>query len=143
MDTIIRDILAKAAKPATREYLRALLLEICAIDTTPYADVARMRDAENAVFAILERELDTIGLAGARRERRPVDPAIAKHPAFSLLHFTKTEVRPEGLPPEEVYAGRGNLLYFVPDAHGNEGPDGVAVNPHIDVAKPRWEEHTS
>lgn len=136
MDTIIRDILAKAAEPATREYLRGLLLEICAIDTTPYADVARMRDAENTVFAILERELDTIGFAGARRERRPVDPAIAKHPAFSLLHFTKTEDRPDGLPPEEVYAGRGNLLYFVPDACGNEGPDGIAVNAHIDVVKP-------
>ncbi len=136
MDAIIRDILARVAAPATREYVRNLLLEICAIDTTPYPDVARMRAAEDAVFSVLERELDTIALPGARRERRAVDPAIARHPAFSLLHFTKTEDRPQGLPPEDVYADRGNLLYFVPGKDGYEGPDGVGVNAHIDVVKP-------
>lgn len=136
MDAIIRDILARVAEPATRDYVRQLLLEICAIDTTPYPDVARMREAENTVFAILERELDTVGFTAARRERRPVNPAIAEHPAFSLLHFTKTKERPRGLSPEEAYANRGNLLYFVPGKDGYEGPDGVGVNAHIDVVKP-------
>lgn len=136
MDAIIRDILARVAAPATRDYVRNLLLEICAIDTTPYPDVARMRAAEDTVFSILERELDTIALPGARRERLPVDPGIARHPAFSLLHFTKTADRPHGLSPEEVYADRGNLLYFVPGKDGYEGPDGVGVNAHIDVVKP-------
>jgi acetylornithine deacetylase/succinyl-diaminopimelate desuccinylase-like protein len=136
MDAIIRDILDQVAAPETREYVRHLLLEICAIDTTPYADVTRMRDAEAAVFGILERELDAVSLPGARRERRPVNPAIASHPAFSLLHFTKTEECPEGLPPEEVYAERVNLLHFVPGKDGYEGPDGIGMNAHIDVVKP-------
>ena len=136
MEAIIQDILAQVATPETTEYVRRLLLEICAIDTTPFADVGRMRDAEATVFAILERELDGIGFAGARRERRLVNPAIASHPAYSQLHFTKTAERPQGLSPEEVYAERGNLLYFVPGKDGHEGPDGVAVNAHIDVVKP-------
>jgi acetylornithine deacetylase/succinyl-diaminopimelate desuccinylase-like protein len=95
-----------------------------------------MRCAEDAVFRILERELDAVPFPTASRERRPVNPAIQKHPAFSLLHFTKTPEQPAGLPPEVVYAKRANLLYRVPGAGGYEGPDGVAINAHIDVVKP-------
>jgi len=136
MKAIIQDVLAQVATPATKEYVRNLLLEICAIDTTPYADVNRMRDAEAAVFDILERELDTVGFAGTRKERRRVNPAIADHPAYSQLHFTKTDECPEGLSAEEVYAERSNLLFFVPGKDGYEGADGVGVNAHIDVVKP-------
>ncbi len=95
-----------------------------------------MRDAEDSVFRILERELDGIPFPAARCERRPLNPAIRKHPAFSLLHFTKTLQRPAGLPAKAVYARRSNLLYRVPGADGYEGPDGVAVNAHIDVVRP-------
>ncbi|MBT7298311.1 MAG: hypothetical protein HN849_02300, partial [Victivallales bacterium] len=123
MNAIIQDILAQVATPETKEYVRNLLLEICAIDTTPYADINRMRDAETAVFDILERELDTVGFTGTRKERRPVNPAIANHPAYSQLHFTKTDGCPEGLSAEEVYAERSNLLFFVPGKDGYEGTD--------------------
>ena len=136
MNAIIQDILAQVATPETKEYVRNLLLEICAIDTTPYADINRMRDAEAAVFDILERELDTVGFTGTSKERRPVNPAIANHPAYSQLHFTKTDECPEGLSAEEVYAERSNLLFFVPGKDGYEGTDGVGVNAHIDVVKP-------
>jgi acetylornithine deacetylase/succinyl-diaminopimelate desuccinylase-like protein len=136
MRELTEAILAASRTPEMRRYVTDLLLEICAIDTTPYADVERMRAAEDAVFRILERELDTVPFPAARRERRPVNPAIQKHPAFSLLHFTKTPERPAGLPPEVVYANRANLLYRVPGAGGYEGADGVAINAHIDVVKP-------
>ena len=129
-------LLAASQTPEMRRYVTDLLLEICAIDTTPYPDIERMRRAEDAVFRILERELDAVELPGARRERRLIDPSIKKHPAFSQLHFTKTAERPQGLSPEEAYAKRGNLLYFVPGAGGQEGADGVAINAHIDVVKP-------
>jgi acetylornithine deacetylase/succinyl-diaminopimelate desuccinylase-like protein len=129
-------ILAASRTPEMRRYVTDLLLEICAIDTTPYADIERMRSAEDAVFRILERELDQVPFPAASRERRPINPAIQKHPAFSLLHFTKTPERPAGLPPELVYANRTNLLYRVPGPGGCEGPDGVAINAHIDVVKP-------
>jgi acetylornithine deacetylase/succinyl-diaminopimelate desuccinylase-like protein len=129
-------ILAASRTPEMRRYVTELLLEVCAVDTTPDADVARMRHAEDRVFRILERELDTVPFPAARRERRPLNPAIQTHPAFSLLHFTKTRERPAGLPPETVYADRTNLLYRVPGAGGYEGPEGVAINAHVDVVKP-------
>lgn len=138
MQTLRERIVAKVQNPAFREYVTRLLVEICRIDTSPFPDVSRMRDAEERVFSIIERELASLSFSGARSERRPIDPRIAAHPAFSQLHFTKTEERPEGLTPEETYAGRANLLYFVPGSEtvpGN-GPSGVAVNAHIDVVKP-------
>lgn len=136
MHDLTEQILAASRSPELRRVVTDLLLRLCAVDTTPYADIERMRAAEDAVFRMLESELDAIPFPGARRERRPINPAIRRHPAFSLLHFTKTTERPGGLPPEAVYANRSNLLYFVPDAKGGEGPDGVALNAHIDVVKP-------
>lgn len=136
MRELVDRILAASRTPELRQYVADLLLELCAVDTTPFPDVERMRQAEDAVFGTLERELDAVPFPGARRERRPVNPAIRRHPAFSQLHFTKTPERPEGLPPEVVYNGRSNLLYFVPGADGGEGPQGVAINAHIDVVRP-------
>ena len=133
---LIDKILRKTQDPAFGDYLRDLLVEICKIDTSPFADVSIMRDAEAAVFDILERELAPLPFLGARRERHPVNPAIAEHRFFSKLHFTKTEDRPEGLSPEDAYDGRTNLLYIVPGAAGEDCGEGVAVNAHIDVVKP-------
>ncbi len=70
-----------------------------------------MQGAEDSCFRILERELSGLGFPGARLERRPVNPAIQAHPNYSLLHFTRTPERPQGLSPEETYAGRSNLVY--------------------------------
>lgn len=133
---IVEQILAATRNPSFLDYLTERVVEICRIDTTPNADVSRMREAESAVFDVLERELGKNAFPDARRERRPVNPEISKHPAYSLLHFTKTDERPEGLTPEEVYDGRCNLLYIVPGVHGEENSPGVAVNAHIDIVHP-------
>jgi acetylornithine deacetylase/succinyl-diaminopimelate desuccinylase-like protein len=131
---IIDEILKATKSQEWRDKATSLLVEICKIDTTPASDVTIMRDAEAKVFDILERELAKVKLGKTRCERRKIDPAIAKHPAYSQLHFTKTEDCPEGLSPEEVYAERVNLLFF---ADGKKGRgNGVAVNSHIDVVKP-------
>ena len=95
-----------------------------------------MQAAEDGCFRILERELGSLGFSGARLERRPVNPAIQAHPNYSLLHFTKTPQRPQGLSPEETYAGRSNLLYVVPGAGGSSAGQSVALNAHIDVVAP-------
>ncbi|MFA6562157.1 MAG: M20/M25/M40 family metallo-hydrolase [Verrucomicrobiia bacterium] len=132
---ILKEIFARTRTPEFERYLKNLIVEICRFNTTPNPDVSVMREAEAGCFRILERELKDIGFAGARIERRPVNPAIKSHPNYSLLHFTKTPQRPAGLTPEETYAGRGNLLYIIPGAGGGDGQS-VAVNSHVDVVAP-------
>jgi acetylornithine deacetylase/succinyl-diaminopimelate desuccinylase-like protein len=130
------EILARTRTPGFQRYLRNLLVELCAIDTTPNPDVTRMQAAEDGCFRILEREMGSLGFSGARLERRPIDPAIQAHPNYSLLHFTKTLQRPKGLSPEEAYAGRSNLLCFVPGTGSSSAGQSVALNAHVDVVAP-------
>jgi acetylornithine deacetylase/succinyl-diaminopimelate desuccinylase-like protein len=132
----VREIFARTRTPAFRRYLRDLLVELCAIETTPNADVKRMQAAEDGCFRILERELGSLRFSGARHERSPVNPAIQSHPSYSMLHFTKTPQQPKGLSPIEAYADRSNLLYVVPGAGGGIGGQSVALNAHVDVVAP-------
>ncbi len=132
---ILAEIFARTRTPEFERYLKNLIVEICKFNTTPNPDVSVMRKAEDGCFRIIERELGGVRFAGARIERRPINPAIQSHPNYSLLHFTKTPQRPAGLTPEETYAGRGNLLYIIPGAGGGGGQS-VAVNSHVDVVAP-------
>ncbi len=133
---LLRAVRAQTRSREFQKYIRDLLIEICEIDTTPKPNPAEMRAAEAKCFAILERELQALGFAGARMEKHPVNPTIKNHPHYSLLHFTKTAARPEGLTPEETYEGRSNLLYIVPGRNGGAGGKSLAVNAHIDVVPP-------
>lgn len=139
---IVRDILAQTRSEGFRNYLTRLLVELCRIDTTPNPDVAKMRAAEESCFRILERELGPLKHPGARLERRPINPAIQTHPNYSLLHFTKTPSRPEGLTPEQVYAGRSNLVYIVPCGGNGGAGNSVALNAHLDVVAPYFPPRT-
>src|SRR5262249_16691815 len=111
---LFKKILARTRRPDFSNYLKRLLLELCQVDTTPRSDVGEMRDAEEKCFRILERELGRLSFPEAKIERRPINPGIQRHPNYSLLHFTKTATRPQGLSPEEVYAQRSNLVYVAP-----------------------------
>ncbi|MBI5689395.1 MAG: M20/M25/M40 family metallo-hydrolase [Verrucomicrobia bacterium] len=133
---ILREIFARTRRPEFTKYLADLLLEICRFDTTPNPDLAVMRASEDACFRVLERELAQLGFAGARTERRPIDPAIQHHRNYSLLHFTKTPARPAGLSAEETYRDRHNLLYLIPGTNAAARGQSVAVNGHIDVVAP-------
>ncbi|MBI5395333.1 MAG: M20/M25/M40 family metallo-hydrolase, partial [Verrucomicrobia bacterium] len=132
---VLAAIRRRAKSPDFQKRMRDLLVELCRIDTTPNADVAVMRAAEDKTFGILERELGKMDFTGARAERRPINPAIKNHHHYSLLHFTKTPQRPDGLTPEQTYAGRGNLLYVIPGPGEGTGQN-VAVNAHVDVVAP-------
>lgn len=123
--------------PVFRRYVRDLLMELCAVDTTANPNVTVMRRAERRCFAILERELRRLPLAGARIERRPINPAIQKHPHFSPLYFTRSARHPRGLPPAAAYAGRANLLYLVAGSGTRDHRSrSVALNAHVDVVSP-------
>ena len=130
------EILARTREPAFLGYLGELLVELCRVDTTPSPDVDRMRQAEDACFRIIERELAGLGFPGLRVERRPVDPAIAKHSNYSLLHFTKTPRRPGGLSAQEAYANRSNLVCIIPGSRKNKRGVSAALNAHVDVVAP-------
>lgn len=131
-----QDIFSRTRTPEFARYIADLLAELCRIDTTPSPDVAVMRQAESAAFDILERELSPLAFDGLRLERRPINPAIAAHPNFSLLHFTKTAARPEGLPVDEAYRGRANLLCLIPGSSSGGPGNSVALNSHVDVVAP-------
>lgn len=133
---VLKQILARARRPDFEKYLAELLVELCRVNSTPNPDVAVMREAEDRCFQTLERELATLGFAGARAERRPINPGIQHHSNYSLLHFTKTADRPEGLPAEETYRGRSNLVYVIPGQGGAARGQSIAVNAHVDVVAP-------
>ena len=133
---IVRQILARTRSAGFQRYIRDLLVELCRVDTTPKPDVRQMQAAEGQCFSILERELGALSFPGARLERRPINPAIQSHPNYSLLHFTKTARRPQGLSPEATYANRSNLLYVVPGAEVRHEGQSVALNAHVDVVAP-------
>jgi acetylornithine deacetylase/succinyl-diaminopimelate desuccinylase-like protein len=133
---LVREIFARTRSAGFEQYIRDLLVELCRIDTTPKPDVGQMEAAEGQCFSILERELGYLGVAGARLERRPVNPAIQTHPHYSLLHFTKTARRPQGLSAEETYANRSNLLYLIPGTGSSVRGQSVGLNAHVDVVAP-------
>lgn len=132
----LRALRARTRAPNFRRYVRNLLLELCRVDTTPKPDVMAMQTAEDRGFRIIERELRPLPFPRARLERRSISPAIRLHPAYSLLHFTKTPERPEGLSTEETYAGRANLLYYVPGTGRRRSGRSLAFNAHLDVVAP-------
>ena len=133
---IIKRITTQANDAKTCGYIEKLLVELCRIDTTPNPDVSVMRAAEDRSFEILERELKSLSFSNGRTERRPINPAIQLHPYYSLLHFTKTPQRPEGLSADTTYAGRSNLVYIAPGANNKARGEAVALNAHVDVVAP-------
>ena len=134
---LLKAVLERTRTPEFTSYVKNLLVELCRIDSTPNADVSRMRDAEDRCFKIIERALASTSLPGLELVRHPVNPEIEKHPYFSLLHFTKTPDRPRGLSPADTYAGRSNLLCRIPGAKiPKKGGKSVALNAHVDVVAP-------
>lgn len=135
---IQKSIHARSREPSFQDELIEFLTAMCAVDTTPSPHVSLMREREALVFDQIRAYL---GSTQCRLEPRSISPDIAAHPAFSLLHFTKTPENPGGLSPEQVYRERDNLLALLdpdssPDAAAADGGPGVAVNAHIDVIAP-------
>jgi acetylornithine deacetylase/succinyl-diaminopimelate desuccinylase-like protein len=132
---MIEKIYKKTRTEEFKKYVTDLLVEICKIDTSPFADVNIMKEAESKCFEIIERELNKLEIKNREIERKPIDPSIKDDPDFSLLHFTKTDEKPEGLSAEETYKNRVNLLHIIKGTGDGEG-NNVALNSHIDVVDP-------
>ena len=118
-----------------REEIIAFLMDICRVDTTASGDIRLMEENEKKVYEIIKSKLGEFSFENAAVIEKKISPAIKNHPAFSKLHFTKTEACPEGLDAEVVYKNRYNLLYFIDGLPSDTG-NSAAINAHIDVVSP-------
>jgi acetylornithine deacetylase/succinyl-diaminopimelate desuccinylase-like protein len=135
-DEMVQYIQQRCTDPALRQEMVNLLVRITKIDTTPDADVTVMAANEQAVFDILAGAIGSCGVAGVEQAYHEINPAIADHPYFTPVHYTKTPDRPEGLGPAQAYAGRHNLIVRVPGACPEAPGVSLAMNAHIDVVAP-------
>ncbi len=145
--------------PEFKQFLQEKLISLCKIDSSPRADTAAFARAEAAAFDIISETAASLGLPGLSMEKRRLNPEIEGHPAFTPLHYTKSESAPEGVPVKTAFDGRYNLLAYLTPARGASGSEagesrrgkavsgpggeaaaapgpGLAVNAHIDVVHP-------
>jgi acetylornithine deacetylase/succinyl-diaminopimelate desuccinylase-like protein len=118
-----------------QEEVIAFLMDICRIDTTASGDIRLMAENEKKVYEIIKSKLGDFSFENATVIEKKISPSIKDHPAFSKLHYAKTQECPDGLAAEEVYKDRYNLLYFV-DGQPSDHGQNTAINAHIDVVSP-------
>lgn len=133
---VVEFVKQQASSEAYTAYCRDLLVEMMAIDTCIQSDVNRLRENENKVFDIAEREIRSILGDKADVRRDPINPKIQEHPYFSLLYYTCTADRKQPLSCEQTYQGRCNLVTTVQaDEPAGKGANAF-YNAHIDTVAP-------
>jgi len=125
---ILHEIRIICSDAAFREEIIDLLQQLCAIDTCPGPDLARLRENEQRTFEVIRAALEDLRLPGVSIVQKEVSPSIQSHPAFSRPYYATGSV-------EEVYRGRRNLLYLL-DREPSAAGGSVALNAHIDVVPP-------
>jgi acetylornithine deacetylase/succinyl-diaminopimelate desuccinylase-like protein len=126
---ILNEIRAICARPTFREEIADLLERLCAIDTSPGPDLARLRENEQRVFDVIRTAQENLHLLGATIVQKEISPAIQRHPAFSAPYYAPGTVT-------EIYEGRGNLLFLLDREPAPTGASGIALNAHIDTVPP-------
>jgi acetylornithine deacetylase/succinyl-diaminopimelate desuccinylase-like protein len=125
---------ARLESAETGQSAAELLTRLVAVDTTPNPDPSVMRENEARCFRIIKDELAKLEGEG---RFHPVRSSIQNHPSYSLLHFTKTAERPQGLGFKETYEGRHNFVFkILPKGGHNPKGRSLALNAHIDVVAP-------
>ena len=135
MINMIDQIRQIVADERFQEEIVAFLMDICRVDTTANSDIPLMAENEKKVYEIIKRKLGEFSFENTALIEKEISPAIEDHPAFSKLHYTKTESCLEGLTAEVVYKDRYNLLYLIDGVPSDEGRN-TAINAHIDVVSP-------
>ncbi len=123
-----------AASDRYGAYLRNALIELCAIDTVPQADLPATAVRERKLFDWIEREIGELLGAEALIERPRINPRIADDPAYTPPLYA-ADARGRVPPVEQIYADRGNLLAIVPGGRSQAGP-AVILHAHVDVVPP-------
>ena len=118
-----------------QNYLRDLLVELLRVDTSPRADLAALAAAEARTFDRIEAELARLAWPGLVCKRLPINPAIGRHPFYSNAYYATPSAGGQAPPPEVVYAGRSNLIAYLPGAPDGQGRR-LALNVHVDTVCP-------
>ena len=84
---ILHEIRTLCAGAAFREEIVDLLEQLCAIDTTPGDDLARLAKTNNRVFDVIRSALEGLRVPGASIIQKEVSPSIQSHPAFSRPYY--------------------------------------------------------
>jgi acetylornithine deacetylase/succinyl-diaminopimelate desuccinylase-like protein len=125
---ILPEIRSICAGAAFREETLDLLERLCAVDTSPGPDLARLRENEQRCFDLICAALARLALRGATILQKDVPSAIQNHPAFSRPYYAAG-------PAEDTYRERSNLLYLLDREPSSAGLN-TALNAHIDVVPP-------
>ncbi len=114
----------KAGNEDFNRFMTDLLYSLCEVSTIPGEDIERTIQEENAVYDIIRKALTERALPGTI-EKRPINPGIARHPAFTFPYYAGKL---------DAYRGRSNLLHVytpaLPVQHS------LALNAHIDTVAP-------
>lgn len=117
---------------ATRELARDLLVGLVNVDTTMRQDLKGMAACEEECFRMIEAAVRGSWGEAVKIERVPISPEIANYPDYTFPYFSADAEHPNGLPAEEVYGDRVNLVATLPGA----GAPQVHLNAHVDIVKP-------
>jgi len=131
------EVTARSRSEEHRKWAKDLLLEMVSIDNTPKAVVDLMRQNEGEVFKIIEREVGSLcSYLRPEVHRVPIDVGlISGHQYVTPPHYTKTSDRPNGLPMEEAYASRSNLVVVLDGIEGRK-TGGPTICSHVDTVAP-------
>ena len=133
---LVEFVKQQACGEAYTKYCRDLLVEMMGIDTSIQGDVNRLRDNEDKVFRVAEREIKAILGERAQVSRAPIDCKIQGDPYYSGLYYTCTPERKGPLSCEETYKGRCNLVTIVEADEASGQGRNAFYNAHIDTVAP-------
>ncbi len=119
-----------------REKIIDILFRMTEVDTTPSSDIFAVRANEEKCFSIIREYLSDNPLDNAVLRNDPVSPEIKRHKAYTSPYYTVTPENPAGLPPEQAYSGRYNLLYLIDSEPSPRSGRNAALNAHIDTVAP-------
>jgi len=136
--TAIVDFVRQRARGVEyREFMVRLLCDLIEIENTttarPLPDIV---EHEQKAFDRLEATLRQFTGPEVTFERQSINPDIEDHPYYTRVYYTADEDHPQGLPVEDAYRGRFNLLARVEPKVRSEQGKPVLLNAHVDTVSP-------
>ncbi|MFA5864368.1 MAG: M20/M25/M40 family metallo-hydrolase [Phycisphaerae bacterium] len=127
----------RARSKEYRDFMVNLLCELIDINTTTSTQpLPQIVANERKTFDVLEQALREFAGPDVTFERSPINPQIAQHPYYTHTYYTADAKHPLGLPVEESYRDRFNLLAIVNPKQKSDNGKPVVLNAHVDTVSP-------